>query len=386
MCEELNFQDFEIDNETGFASELTHSLPDYYQPWHQLASQTVTLLADQRLRTEAEKLPLLETSKLTDFRDLRLAHLQLVVITQGYAWEQGPQQVAQSIPSNVAIPLCEISDKLGVPAGMSYFTILGNWTRINPQGLYTRQNIKPIYMMPGGDDFVGFLSLAAQMEVFFTQAFPAIKSILKATKEKDDILALSGLQDLSFWLKEYGDLAKDFHTVMQPDTFFREIISFLRGFNETCGLPEGMLYEGVIDRPRRIVINAAASQAPVFQFIDALMGVQYPKDKLAFFEKLRSSWCDSHRELFEKIQTWPGSLREMVEQNINNELVLAYNNLVDAVKQFRSYHVQLVTKYTLIPNKRLRSELNEDGPDHFAYLMPLLKGIRDESAASKIDT
>lgn len=41
------------------------------------------------------QLPLLDPSQLTDFKDLRLAHLQLVMITAGYAWEQGAEHVAQ---------------------------------------------------------------------------------------------------------------------------------------------------------------------------------------------------------------------------------------------------------------------------------------------------
>ncbi|KAK0058963.1 myoglobin [Biomphalaria pfeifferi] len=385
MSETVQFEEFEVSQVTGFAAEFVDSLPDYYSPWHELASHTVDLVTAQKMRSETEKLPLLDPSQLTDFKDLRLAHLQLVMITAGYAWEQGAEQVAQAIPANVAIPLCEISDKLGVQPGMSYFDIIGNWTRRDKHGPYSRQNIQPKYMLPGGEDYVGFLSLAIQMEVYFTKSFPAIQSILTAMKGKDEALALSALKDLQSWFKEYSSLAKEFHNVMQPDIFFRVITSFLRGFNETCGLPDGMLYEGVTDRPRRIVINSAASQATVFQIMDTLLGVRYPEDKQAFFKKLRTSWCEKHRQLFEMIQQWPGSLRDLAEKNSSPELTLAYNALVDSIKEFRSYHVQLVTKYTVIPNKRLRNEFNIESPDHFAYLMPLLKGIRDVSATNKLE-
>ncbi|XP_059142676.1 myoglobin-like [Physella acuta] len=173
---------------------------------------------------------------------------------------------------------------------------------------------------------------------------------------------------------------------MQPDVFFTEITLFLRGFNETCGLPEGMLYEGVTDRPRRIVINSAASQTTMFQIIDSLLRTTYPPGKENFFHVLRSTWSAKHRELFNKIKNWPGNLKDIVIQSSNPELTLAYNEVVESVKQFRNYHLQLVTKFTVIPNKRVRNEHNAEGPDPFAYLMPLLKGIRDESAKSVVES
>ncbi|CAL1526311.1 unnamed protein product [Lymnaea stagnalis] len=131
MSEAIHFPDYEISEFSGYAQELPDSLPEYYRPWHELANKTANLIASQTVKTETEKLPLLDSSKLQDFKDLRLAHLQLCIITSGYAWESGPHNVVQSIPASVAIPLCDVSDRLGVQPGMSYFALLGNWQRVD---------------------------------------------------------------------------------------------------------------------------------------------------------------------------------------------------------------------------------------------------------------
>ncbi|XP_059145130.1 myoglobin-like, partial [Physella acuta] len=95
MAEAIHFRDFEVFETTGFASELPDSLPDYFLPWHQLALKTVELMTSQSMRQETEKLPLLDSSRLEKYEDLRLAYLQLTVISSGYAWERGPEQLPE---------------------------------------------------------------------------------------------------------------------------------------------------------------------------------------------------------------------------------------------------------------------------------------------------
>ncbi|CAL1526312.1 unnamed protein product [Lymnaea stagnalis] len=239
--------------------------------------------------------------------------------------------------------------------------------------------------MPGGQQFVDFLILAVAMEINFATTFPTLQVILNSSKDGDAIELAKGLRSLSQWLKGFKEISKDFHKIMEPDVFFRVIIAYLRGFNETSGLPDGMLYEGVTKQPKRLVINSAASQAAVFQIIDTLLRTEYPPDKEEFFKTLRTTWSSKHRAFLEQIQTWPGNVREMAEKGSNEDLTQAYNELVEAVKEFRTYHVQLVTKFMVIPNKRLRNEFNVQEPDQLVNLMPLLKAIRDDSAKGKID-
>ena len=81
------------------------------------------------------QLPVLETNSLTDYKDQRLAHLFLCIIGNGYVWQNGDSWAAVSLPRQVAVPWCTLSERLGLQPCMCHAdAALANWKLRDPTG------------------------------------------------------------------------------------------------------------------------------------------------------------------------------------------------------------------------------------------------------------
>ncbi len=79
------------------------------------------------------QMPLLDTSSLTDYKDMRLGHLYLCYIGNGYVWQDGDSGVPVCLPRQVAVPWCALSDRLGLQPCMSHaVAALANWKLKDP--------------------------------------------------------------------------------------------------------------------------------------------------------------------------------------------------------------------------------------------------------------
>ncbi|CAG5117389.1 unnamed protein product, partial [Candidula unifasciata] len=70
-------------------------LPAYFDPWNDLATSLPILFKEKTFRQAVDRLPLLDHNKLTGHHQLRLAHLQLALITCGYVWQNGEAGVVK---------------------------------------------------------------------------------------------------------------------------------------------------------------------------------------------------------------------------------------------------------------------------------------------------
>ncbi|KAK2154382.1 hypothetical protein LSH36_269g02071 [Paralvinella palmiformis] len=74
-----------------------------------------------------------------------------------------------------------------------------------------------------------------------------------------------------------------------------------------------------------------------------------------------------------------------MEQNCDS-LTDAYNKAVDALKSLRTFHIQLTTRYIVIPASRIQNEyksLSKKGTGN-TEMIPFLKSIRDSTATFKV--
>ncbi|CAL1540903.1 unnamed protein product, partial [Lymnaea stagnalis] len=127
----FDLQKYHISYNTGFMLEdpLT-SLPPYFDQWHVLASSVPKLLIEKKVREAVSKLPVLDHEKLASYRQLRLAHLQLSYITAAYVWQNGDKDPPQVLPKSLAVPLYEISRKLGLQPVLCHTDLaLANWKK-----------------------------------------------------------------------------------------------------------------------------------------------------------------------------------------------------------------------------------------------------------------
>ncbi|KAK1341875.1 hypothetical protein QTO34_016626 [Cnephaeus nilssonii] len=76
---------------------MQKELPDHYRPWMEIASKLPDLIGSHQLRAQVNEMPLLNCQFLKSYREQRLAHLVLSLITMGYVWQEGEAQPAEAL-------------------------------------------------------------------------------------------------------------------------------------------------------------------------------------------------------------------------------------------------------------------------------------------------
>ncbi|KAJ7371090.1 Indoleamine 2,3-dioxygenase 2 [Desmophyllum pertusum] len=153
-------------------------------------------------------------------------------------------------------------------------------------------------------------------------------------------------------------------------------------------LPDGLIYEGVSERPLQYS-GGSAAQSSVFQVLDAALGVFHPKDTDScsggkFLERMQYYMPPKHRAFIKAVSNGP-SIRNFVLTSGDPRLVEEYNHCVKKLKDFRNVHLQVVARYIMIPANRDK-ENNKQGMalrgTGGSGLMSFLKQIRNETAST----
>lgn len=355
-------EDHHIDEDVGFA--LPHplvELPDTYSPWVLVARNLPVLIENGQLREEVEKLPTLSTDGLRGHRLQRLAHLALGYITMAYVWNRGDDDVRKVLPRNIAVPYCELSEKLGLPPILSYADcVLANWKKKDPNGPMTYENMDILFSFPGGDCDKGFFLVSLLVEIAASPAIKAIPTVSSAV-ERQDLKALEkALHDIATSLEKAKEIFKRMRDFVDPDTFFHVLRIYLSGWKCSSKLPEGLLYEGVWDTPK-MFSGGSAGQSSIFQSLDVLLGIKHEAGKESpaeFLQEMREYMPPAHRNFLLSLESAP-PVREFVISRHNEDLTKAYNECVNGLVSVRKFHLAIVDTYIMKPSKQKPTDGNK---------------------------
>ncbi|XP_013422192.1 indoleamine 2,3-dioxygenase 2 [Lingula anatina] len=386
---DINLRYYRISETVGFLLEepLTE-LPSYFEAWSELGKNVPHYLSQHELRSRVEKMPLLDYTQLSDYHQYCLAHLLLSFIGAGYVWQEGDKGVVQSVPASLAIPWCGVSDYLGIHPIISHTDFaLVNWTKIEPQRPLELCNLQNICRLPGGKHMEWFSLVTVQMEMDFASGIRPLLSAIDSVEHGNDdqlIQALRGLQDTLCKMKK---TISRMHDELDADVFYNVIRPYLNGWGGAGSpLPQGLIYEGVSEQPVQLS-GGSAAQSTSMQFIDHVLGIEHKEDHTAFLKRMRDYMPAPHRQFLQDLSNRP-RVKEYVEASDNKELVKEYNLTVEAVKNFRSYHIQLVAKYIVVQSNRVNRNKSYESVEKKGTggqsLMPFLKGIRNTTAAATV--
>ncbi|XP_067681103.1 myoglobin-like [Haliotis asinina] len=378
MFPSIQLSDYHVSRDTGFLLENPQEyLPEYFEPWNRLAKCMPDLVSSHSMREAVKEMPLLDYSKLAGYRQKRLAHMQLVLITSGYLWQEGDAGVVQRLPECVAVPLWHVSNILGLKPVISHPALcLANWKYTKDQG-----DIEVLYTVPGGSDSVWFFKVTCFVEMAFAKGVQAVQNVLDGVLEDDNVKVTAGLSGLTETVGNMQSAMKRMHEHLSSDTFYNTVRPYLGGWGgPSSPLPDGLIFEGVSEEPVQVV-GGSAAQSSTLQLTDLLLGVTHSPDKQTFLDEMRNYMPPAHKQLLVDVMNMPRKLTFMVEDSEDTNLTTAYNKCLTALTQFRSYHVQVVTKYVVSASKkenRENSHLANKGTGG-TDLLPFLKALRDDT-------
>ncbi|XP_018552336.1 LOW QUALITY PROTEIN: indoleamine 2,3-dioxygenase 2-like [Lates calcarifer] len=388
---QADFDAFDISEELGFLLEepLTN-LPDYYRVWLDLANNLTHLIESRKLRDLVHKMPVLSPHLLSNHRELRLAHLALGFISMGYVWQEGQHAPAQILPKALALPYWLISRRLGLPPILTYAdSVLANWKLRDPTGEMEIGNMDLIFSFPGGESCRGFFIVSLLVEMAASSGIMGALEVMHAMKISDLIGIEKGLVRVTQSLKKMKETFKLMHNHVDPAAFHGTLRIFVSGWRDNPMLPRGLLYEGVSNEPI-LLSGGSAAQSSAIQCFDALLCIQHEDEAGAFLTRMRDYMPPAHRQLIETLCSLP-SLRDFLLCCSSSDLCQAYNSCVSALVDLRSYHLNTVTKYIIVPGNHamgcpLRgvcTGLNATGTGGTS-LMVFLKSVRNATQKALI--
>ncbi|XP_059541325.1 indoleamine 2,3-dioxygenase 1 [Myotis daubentonii] len=386
-----NVEEFHIDEDVGFAlPDPLEELPYPYDAWISIAKNLPVLIKNDELRAEVEKLPMLSIDDLQGHRLQRLAHLALGYITMAYVWGQG-DDVRKVLPRNIAVPYCNLSEKLGLPPILVYADcVLANWKKKDPSGPMTYENMDILFSFPGGDCGKGFFLISLLVEIEAASAIKVIPTIFHAVQNQDRDTLQKALLDITSCLHKALEVFHQIHEYVDPDLFFNVLRIYLSGWKGNAKMPEGLLYEGFWDTPKMFA-GGSAAQSSIFQCFDVLLGIQHSSDEASsaeFLQEMRTYMPPAHQKFLHSLESKP-SVREFVLSEGDDSLQAIYNECVDAMVSLRNYHLQIVAKYIVIPARQSKNTQPSEEPSESENkgtggtdVMKFLKSVRDTTKSA----
>lgn len=178
---------FNIDPDRGFlsSSDPIQRLPfTTFHIWEDLADDLPKLLGARlgQAREPLRILPVLPTEELVRDADLRRAHLLLCLFAHAYIW--GGKDPIPEIPRGIAIPLWEVSEKLGIPPILGHVSIvMYNWRRLDVNAEICMENICTLNNFFDGRDESWFYLITVEIEARGAHAIVPILLAIDAIKK-----------------------------------------------------------------------------------------------------------------------------------------------------------------------------------------------------------
>jgi len=386
---------YDISNKCGFLlEEPLIKLPAYFQEWNKLAESLPDLLKEKKVREAVHKLPLLDHTLLNGHKQLRLAHLQLSLITTCYVWQDGDEGAPNVLPKSIAIPFYKISDELEIKPIFGHVDLLANWRLKDDSRPFDFENLDCLYQIPGEIGGQWFCIVTFMVEFVFAKCLHNVVAIEDFVTESENNLinenrrqeiregVMLNLNGILAATKEMKHTLMRMHDHLTASAFFNYIRPFLGGWGgEGNALPEGLIYEGISDKPIEMAGGSAAQSASL-QILDALLCVEHTADKRDFLKFMREFMPVGHRQFIYSLEESSSNLRNFVERNGDANLTDLYNSCISALVDFRSYHIQIVTKYIVIASKE-SNEGNYESLDTMGTggtsLIPFLQDLRTDT-------
>ncbi|XP_053387702.1 myoglobin-like [Mercenaria mercenaria] len=376
----ISLQKYHISNEFGFLiEEPLEYLPEYFQQWNSVAKAMPELVKTKQLRDAVHKMTLLNFKQLHGHRQYRLAHLQLSLIAVGYIWQEGDSGAAKTLPENLSVPWCGVSEYVGLQPVICHASlVLCNW-RYTDDG----RTVECLYKLPGGSDAEWFITVTVRTELAFAEGLQNLMQVLNYAELNNKQELVDCLIKATQTVKSMQKTVSTMHEKLSAEIFYDVMRPFLTGWGGAGSpLPDGIIYEGVNDKPMKMT-GGSAAQSSTIQCIDAILGVKHSQENNDFLMNMRHYMPPSHREFLSAIER-ESKVKSVVETCDCVKLREAYNQCVKAVVDFRSYHIQIVTKYiVLMANRESRNKDYESlatmGTGG-SSILPFLKSLRSTTS------
>ena len=333
-------------------------------------------------------------------------------MAHGYVWN-GPKP-SDRLPASIAVPWDEVSQDLEIrPVATLSAVCLWNYTTLFPlrRGqLLTLDNLAIIQTFTGTPSESWFYLISAAIEARSASIIPLLLDSLHAVRANNISHLISHLRELAEEIAEMGQILQKMQVECDPNIFYNNIRPYLAGWYNMShvGLPHGVIYEGTspffVDPSHpidwstgyRTYSGGSNAQSALIQALDIVMGVEHrptrekreaggegvaPPKKLEFIKDMRGYMPGPQRRFLEDLSR-VSNLRDFIECHPQQELKEAYDACLAGLRRFRDIHIQIVSRYILVPSNKsavVKPNPGSETGTGGTKLVPFLKQVREET-------
>ncbi|KAI0803866.1 Indoleamine 2,3-dioxygenase [Xylaria sp. FL0064] len=344
----------------------------YYQQWEQIMDELPILLKAKAIRKRVNNLRILTTARLNTEREWQRAYVILCFLTHGYIW--GGDVPSEIIPPSITIPFLQVSDHLDLPPVATY-AALNLWNFSSTGNDFTNlDSLKALHTFTGTEDESWFYVLSVAVEARGASIIARMLQAVDAIRDNDSEPVTCALNDMAICIRELTRLLGRMSERCDPMVFYHQIRPFLAGTKNmgTAGLPNGVFYdEGDGVGHWKQLRGGSNGQSSLIQFFDLILGINHTStsnhskgvsdavksasSELSFHEEVRLYMPGPHRKFLASISRLD-KIKDFVysapRSPAQQQLCQSYKNATEAFGDFRQAHMQMVTRYIIVPSRK----------------------------------
>ena len=289
---------------------------------------------------------------------LRLYYVRLGFLASAYVNQVG-QPPVNVLPRNIAVPLCQACRRLERPPILSYDGYaLYNWKRFDPGGPIALGNIDTLQNFVHLYDEHWFILIHVEIEAIAAELLAAIDDARQATEAGDAARANQALAAMGRAVWRQVEVLRRIPEKMDPALYFKTFRPYIRFF-------EHVTYEGVETAPLDYRGETGA-QSSIMPSLVAFLKIPHQPSLLTnHLADMRNFMPAEHRRLIEELEQAP-DVRPLAER-------LVYNDLLEAIADFREVHLGWAEEYI---HKRVADPRGTGGTPYMRWLSQLIDETR----------
>ncbi|KAI0545910.1 IDO-domain-containing protein [Xylaria curta] len=357
---------YSLISENGFlpATQPLKRLPDtYYEQWEQILDELPTLLKEKTIRDRIGNLGILTTAKLNTEREWQRAYMILCFLTHGYIW--GGDIPSEILPPSITVPFLQISDHLELPPIATYTALnLYNFSSTG-EDFTDLDGIKALHTFSGTEDESWFFALSVAVEALGGRVVPVMLRAMDSIKHNDHETVTHALIEMTSCIKQLTQLLDRMSEKCDPMVFYHKLRPFLAGTKNmaAAGLPNGVFYdEGNGKGQWRQLRGGSNGQSSLIQFFDLVLGIDHTSNDDRQTQKgnipsikVRHYMPGPHRKFLEGVSRMD-KIKDFVHSAptspAHQQLQQAYQDATKAFGDFRQAHINMVTRYIIVPSRK----------------------------------
>ena len=301
-----------------------------------------------------------------DFTQISLEESKFVysilsMICHKYVWCRGEHNHMKFIPAKLAKPWRVLQDILGLPPILTHAAVdLYNFSLKDCKKDYELDNLKSNYLLTGTIDEEWFYLVMVAIEAKGGRLIEPIYKLLIHIENGDNYGIRYILIKVYNILTKMNGLMSRMKEKCNPEVFFNILRIYLTGWTNLELFPNGMIYEGVSEKPLRYN-GGSAAQSSLIQVFDILFEVDHVKyGSSIFLKNMRDYMPLKHRQFLEDLETKLFLRQYLIQQN-DETLIILFNQCIEKLINFRMKHIGMVGDYIIKESKKIDTQHGKEG-------------------------